>query len=88
MADDGCRKLLGITSVGRRIVCGRPTARSFADRCPSHEKFATPCSVTVEIDVELAEVLHARAVAYGRQFGELVGEMLRAGVVMGLDAKQ
>ena len=84
----GCRKLLGLTSSGQRVVCGKAVARITSELCPTHEEFRSPCSIMADIDSETAERLYARAQAYGIPLSKLIGSVLHAGMALNLDAPQ
>ena len=84
-----CRRLLGLTSEGTRIVCGKATDWALnGNYCAQHEEFETPALISLELDQATAGKLIARADAYGVKVGDLIRRVISAGIAMGLDAEQ
>ncbi len=84
----GCRKLLGLTSSGQRVVCGKTVARITSELCPTHEEFSADALVTFELSSDLADRISRRAEAYGTSVSQLLNTLIRAGIQLGLDSPQ
>ena len=83
-----CNALIGLTSEGKRVICGGTIDGEWATKCPTHEDHTTPVFVPAELDAALVEKLLARAEAYGIPLREVLSRLIKAGIALGLDAPQ
>ena len=85
-----CRQLLGLTSAGNRVLCGKKVDRGIVgqERCPAHAEFSSPAIISFELRADLAERVVARADAYGVKPGDLITRVVEIGLKMNLDSEQ
>lgn len=88
--DAKCKQLLGLTSDGKRVICGKSVLTGVVghERCSVHEEYAHPALVSFELRADLVERLTARAEAYGVKTGDMLTRMIEIGFATNADAPQ